>query len=145
MKERSFQVRVPVDARFLRAVRAFFQPLIEEEVGAEEAGRLVLALDEACSNIVKHGCPERTRGDVTVQAVFGARRLTFRVRDFCGAGDVDKIKPRELADLRPGGLGTRFINEIMDRVAYEPEPERPGHMMLVLEKDRGARRKGAEA
>jgi anti-sigma regulatory factor (Ser/Thr protein kinase) len=144
MKDRSFHVRVPVDARFLRAVRSFFQPLIEEVLGAEEAARLVLALDEACSNIVKHGCKERCRGDVTVEAVFGKDALRFSVRDFCADGDVDKIKPRDLADVRPGGLGTHFINEIMDRVAFDPEPERPGRRMLVMEKN-VVRGKGAEA
>ena len=27
-----------------------------------------------------------------------------------------KIKPRELSDVKPGGLGTYFINRIMDEV-----------------------------
>lgn len=140
MKERSFQVRVPVDSRFLKAVRGFFQPLLEAEVGAAEAARLVLALDEACSNLVKHGCPDRADADVTVQALFGAEKLSFRIRDFCADADVAKIKPRELSDVKPGGLGTHFINQIMDRVAFEPEPDRPGRVMLVLEKtpSRGA-------
>jgi anti-sigma regulatory factor (Ser/Thr protein kinase) len=134
MKERSFQVRVPVDSRFLRAIRGFFQPLLEAEVGEAEAGRIVLALDEACSNVVKHGCVERSRGDVVVQATFSRDRMIFRVRDFCADGDVAQIKPRDLAELGDGGLGTHFIREIMDRVAYEPEPGRPGRMTLVLEK-----------
>jgi phosphoserine phosphatase RsbU/P len=144
MKDRTFHVRVPVDARFLRAVRSFFQPLLEEQLDAEAAGRIVLALDEACSNIVKHGCPERAKGDVVVEATFGAKSLRFLIRDFCADGDVEKIKPRDLADVRPGGLGTHFINEIMDRVAFEPEPERPGRRALVMEKHL-TRRKGAEA
>ena len=144
MKERSFQVRVPVDPRFLKAVRAFFQPLLEEEVGAEEAARLILALDEACSNVVRHCCAERAKGDVAVQAVFGRNGLQFRVRDFCPASEVPRIRPRALDDVRPGGLGTHFINEIMDRVAFEPEPERPDRVMLVLEKAR-AGRQGAGA
>jgi phosphoserine phosphatase RsbU/P len=142
MKERSFNVQVPVDARFLRAVRNFFQPLLEQEVGAAEAGRIVLALDEACSNVVRHCRPEREKRLIAVEAVFGSELLRFRVRDFCGAEDVEKIRPRALDDVRPGGLGTHFIKEIMDRVSFEAEPDKPGRMALVLERAR-ARGDGA--
>ena len=34
--------------------------------------------------------------------------------DFAAAVDLDKIKSRDLKDIRPGGLGVHFIAEIMD-------------------------------
>ena len=61
-------------------------------------------------------------------------RARFRIGDFCTPEDLPNIKPRDLSDVRPGGLGTHFIGEIMDRVGYEPEPGRPGRLALVLEK-----------
>ena len=33
------------------------------------------------------------------------------------------IKPRDLSDVRPGGLGVHFIREIMDQVVYDPGGE----------------------
>ena len=38
------------------------------------------------------------------------------------ATDAD-LRPRELHELRPGGLGVRFMRELMDGVAYQPPPE----------------------
>ena len=38
------------------------------------------------------------------------------------AKDED-LRPRELHELRPGGLGVRFMRELMDGVAYRPAPE----------------------
>ena len=31
----------------------------------------------------------------------------------------EKIKPRNLDDVKPGGLGTFFINQIMDSVSFQ--------------------------
>jgi len=38
------------------------------------------------------------------------------------ASDAD-LRPRALDELRPGGLGVRFMRELMDGVAYQPAPE----------------------
>jgi anti-sigma regulatory factor (Ser/Thr protein kinase) len=38
------------------------------------------------------------------------------------ATDAD-LRPRALDELRPGGLGVRFMRELMDGVAYQPAPE----------------------
>src|SRR5262245_11475748 len=54
MKDRTFFVSVPADARFLRAIRSFFQPLLTEVFGDATTQMLILALDEACSNMIKH-------------------------------------------------------------------------------------------
>jgi anti-sigma regulatory factor (Ser/Thr protein kinase) len=32
--------------------------------------------------------------------------------------DVERIVPRDLDEVRPGGLGTHFIRSIMDEVTY---------------------------
>ena len=37
-------------------------------------------------------------------------------------GDAD-LRPRALEELRPGGLGVRFMRESMDSVAYVPAPD----------------------
>jgi anti-sigma regulatory factor (Ser/Thr protein kinase) len=60
--------------------------------------------------------------------------VRLRIGSFCRARDCAAIKPRELQDVRPGGLGTSFIERLMDRVAFEPEPDRPDCVALVLEK-----------
>jgi len=101
-------------------------------VPEEEAGQIVLAVQEAASNFIKHaekaaaGCP------LEVEITIDGRRLTIRIPLFCRKGVEKTILPRPLDQVRPGGLGTHFIQEIMDQVDYEPSPD--GFMTLVLTK-----------
>jgi sigma-B regulation protein RsbU (phosphoserine phosphatase) len=137
MTRLSFQVTTPADARFLKAVRAFLSAILAEFTD-EDGDMLVLALDEACSNLLKHRTAEM-ECPVEVKVEVEGALVRFRVVDFCAAGDVSSIRPRPLKDIRPGGLGTHFIAEIMDRVEFEPDPLREGRMTLLLEKELAAR------
>lgn len=123
----------PAEAQYLKALRGFFQPILEAEY-PEKGSMLVLALDEACSNVVKHRRNALMEGMVHVRATIGGGAIRIEIGDFCGTDDIPNIKPRDLADVRPGGLGTHFIAEIMDSVSFQPEPGFPGRMALVLEK-----------
>ena len=100
---RAFAMSVPADARYLKIIRRFFQPIVEDLFG-EEAGLLLLALDEACSNVVKHRSKNLMGGKVHVRAEVSREKVRFRIGDFCGKDDIPNIKPRELDDVRPGGL-----------------------------------------
>jgi len=134
MDARPFAVSVPAEPRYLKVVRAFFQPILEAPFG-QEANLLLLALDEACSNVVKHRSKSLMGGLIHVRLEVHPKLLRFRIGDFCGSEEVEKIRPRDLEDIRPGGLGTHFISKIMDRVDFEPEPGAPGRMALVIEKN----------
>jgi anti-sigma regulatory factor (Ser/Thr protein kinase) len=50
-------------------------------------------------------------------------RLDVTLRDWGRKVDPASIQPRELSDIRPGGLGVHFIREIMDEAVYDPTPE----------------------
>ncbi len=125
---------VPADTRYLRAIRCFFQPLLDEVFGDAASQMLVLALDEACSNIIKHSDATPMARPIQVQTCLGSKGVRFRLRDFCGESDVPNIKPRDLLALKPGGLGTHFISKIMDRIVFEPDPDHAGRVALVMEK-----------
>ncbi len=133
MTENALSVSVPADAANLGAVRAFFDAALRPLFG-DETDRLVLALDEACSNVVRHRSPAIACRTLDVRAEFTPGAVRFRIGTFCSREDLPSIKPRDLADVRPGGLGTHFIERIMDRVSYEEEPDRPGCLALMLEK-----------
>src|SRR4029079_753821 len=112
-------VSVPADSRFLRAIRSFFQPLLTEVFGDATTQMLILALAEACSNMIKHSCDDLEDKRIEVQSSMGAKGVRFRLPGFCTQADVPNIKPRDLLIPEPGGLGTHFISRIMDRVQFE--------------------------
>ena len=55
-----------------------------------------------------------------------AIRLRFQNKEFIVSLEDDgtpaipeKIKPRNIENIKPGGLGTFFINQIMDSVSFQ--------------------------
>ena len=90
----------------------------------EEAARLVLAVDEAVANVIKHGYDGRLDRPVELDLEGveeeGVRGIRFVVRDFGKQVSPETICGRDLDDVRPGGLGVHIIRTVMDRVAYAP-------------------------
>ncbi len=113
------EIRVTSDPKFLVIIRAMVGQLCELlECSSEEQRKIVLAVDEACANIIKH----TYRGDCcqTIDILCRGNEDTLEiVLQDCGPRlDVKKVVPRKLDELRPGGLGTHFIRSIMDEVSY---------------------------
>ena len=89
----------------------------------ETAGAVVLSVDEALTNIIKHayGGAGDQQIDVELRYVGSpAEALQIRLRDYGPRVDPQQIKSRDLADVRPGGLGVHIISECMDGVEFEP-------------------------
>ena len=124
---------VPSHPKYLYVVRSALYPLVlESGFPKKEAQRIVLAVDEACSNIIRHaysGDPTKT---ITMTVEDEAERFVVRLRDFGRKVERSEIVPRDLKDVRPGGLGTHFINKAFDSVSYDTDGG-PG-TLLTLEK-----------
>jgi anti-sigma regulatory factor (Ser/Thr protein kinase) len=128
---------VPSHPKYLYVVRSALYPiLIDSGFGKKDARRIILAVDEACSNIIKHayeGDPTRT---ITMTVTDDNDRLTVRLRDYGKKVDAAKIAPRELEDVRPGGLGTHFIGTAFDAVTYDTNQEQGTILTLEKKKQR---------
>ena len=124
---------VPSHPKYLYVVRSALYPLIlEAGFPKKEARKVVLAVDEACSNIIRHaysGDPTKT---ITLSVEDDAERFVVQIRDYGRKVEREKIVPRELKDIRPGGLGTHFINLAFDSVNYETDQGQG--TLLTLEK-----------
>lgn len=111
----------------LKSVRARVREAAESSgCGEKVAAELVIAVNEACMNIIQHAYKGDSSGEIILEILNNGDELEFHLKDFAEPVDTSNIKPRALEELRPGGLGTHFIQEIMDDCIY-------GH----LEGDRG--------
>ena len=91
--------------------------------GEEFSEQMVLAINEACMNVIKHGYGFAPGQSFTLRLCIDDDVLVAHLLDNgLPATDAD-LRPRELHELRPGGLGVRFMRELMDGVAYQPPPE----------------------
>jgi serine/threonine-protein kinase RsbW len=77
-----------------------------------------LAVGEAASNAVRHGCREDERKKVRVQSATDGRTLVIEITDPGPGFDPDQIPDPELGELREGGMGIYFMRLSMDEVTY---------------------------
>jgi len=114
----------PARTEDLSAVRAAVREACQRAHCTEEASeQVVLAINEACMNIIKHGYGFAAGQGFTLRMGVDDDVLMVQLLDNGLPAKDDDLRPRELHELRPGGLGVRFMRELMDGVAYRPAPE----------------------
>ena len=130
----SIEIRVLSDPCHLCVVRAAISAAADRG-GLEEPERdkLVLATDEAMSNVIRHGYGGRTDSPIAVTLSKinenGRAGIQVVIEDESGTVDVSRIRRRSLDEVRPGGLGVNIIYDSIDEVDYAP---RPGDVGLRL-------------
>lgn len=122
--------------RLLAPARALLSSLAQR-LGFPEAycGQISLAIDEAVSNVIKHGYDRRPDQRIWISAwhIEGPRPgIRIEVDDLARQVDPESIRSRDLDDIRPGGLGVHIIREVMDECRYEKRPA--GGMKLTMVK-----------
>ena len=122
--DQDFAETTEVLAAVRAAVRAACQRTSHGEPCSEECSeQVVLAINEACMNVIQHGY--RFAGGQHFKlrlAVDDAVLVAYLLDNGLPASDAD-LRPREFDELRPGGLGVRFMRELMDSVAYVEAPQ----------------------
>jgi len=142
--DKSIRVSVPSDPAYLGIVRALVECVARLAGFAEpEVSHVVVALDEACTNIIRHQYEGRRDERIDIEALLDleAGRVQFVLRDYGPVRDPKHFRGRDLADVRPGGLGLHIIRKVMDEVEYSAAPG--GGMLLKLCK-RACRQTGQE-
>ncbi len=95
---------------------------------------MVLAIDEACQNIIRYAYKGTGDGQVELEILYRGGILEFRLQDFAPAVDKDKIKPSRPKELRPGGLGVFLMHEVMDEVGFLPVPPGKGNLLRLAKR-----------
>ena len=114
-------LKFPARAEQMREVRAALRNALDgQEVAPELRDRLVLAVDEACTNIIRHAYSNCDPGTISLRLTRESDMLGFELRDEAPPVDPSRVKPRDLSECRAGGLGVNFIDELMDAWRIEP-------------------------
>lgn len=92
---------------------------------------VVLAIDEACQNIIRHAYCGDSDQEIVLYISCHESELEIQLRDFAPAVSPDCMKPRDLDDIRPGGLGSHLIQEIMDEVSISPSVHGQGNVLRM--------------
>jgi sigma-B regulation protein RsbU (phosphoserine phosphatase) len=133
-RDGAFERRWPARPEELASIRAAVGGAARAMgCGEAMAADVVLAVDEACQNVIRHAY-HGGEGDVIVHLEREADRLIVRLMDFAPAVDAAKIEPRPLDELRPGGLGTHLMRSVMDRVDFLAPPAGIGNLLQMIKR-----------
>ena len=125
-----------VNSSSLKDVRVFCREVFEKlHIQEDLKDELVLAIAEAAQNIVKHAFKNSASPTelMVVQISCENNKLQIAFYDRGTPVDPKKVKHREIDNVKPGGLGTFFIQEIMDAVEFK-DGKKPWINHLVLTK-----------
>ena len=126
----------PVDSASLKEIRNFAREVLaKDEMFSSSKDDVVLAIAEAAQNIVKHAFKNAADANelMVVQISCENNKLQIAFYDRGTPVDPKKVKHREIDNVKPGGLGTFFIQEIMDAVEFK-DGKKPWINHLVLTK-----------
>jgi serine/threonine-protein kinase RsbW len=108
---------------------------------ASEAGiipevieNIILAVDEACTNIIKHAYKSFPEGEITIKIKYTDKKFTIVIIDHGAPFKPETIPDPDLQKYylqhRIGGLGMYLMKSLMDEVKYISVPGKYNQVML---------------
>ncbi len=95
---------------------------------------LVIAVNEACMNVIEHAYKGDSAGEIVLEIHHHRDHIEIVLTDFAPPVDIKTIRARKLEELRPGGLGTHFMAELMDSCVYAHTLDRPGNVLRMIKR-----------
>ena len=124
-----------VSTASLKDVRTFSREVFEKiNLPQDQKDELVLAIAEAAQNIVKHAYKDVTETSDRMEIKISLKDSDLEIGFFDKGKAVipENIQHRKLDDIKPGGLGTFFIKQIMDAAVFKKDQkEWVNHLVLT--------------
>ncbi len=85
-------------------------------------GKIILAVDEACTNIIKHAYKYSNEGNINISVKFADSKFEIAITDEGIHFNPDTIPEPDIKEYykqkKVGGLGVYLIKKLMDEVKY---------------------------
>lgn len=90
--------------------------------GDESIEKIVLAVDEACTNVIKHAYKNSPEGDITINIKASRGKMTVSITDHGSDFDPTSVPEPDIKEYyrkhKVGGLGIYLMRKLMDEVKY---------------------------
>ncbi len=124
------------DASYMAEVRDCVRAFLKDSAfPEEEAAKIVMAIDEACTNIIRHAYVGLAK-PIRLEMKWLRDRTRFVLRDYGRSFQPPTFETKDINPTMPGGLGVFIIGKVFDRVDYAPQAR---GTRLTLEKRLPAR------
>ncbi len=107
----------------LAIIREFVENIARESGFSKEiVSKISLAVDEACTNVIKHAYKFSPDREIKILTQFNDSKLTIRITDSGDKFDPNLIPEPNLKEYhkqkKVGGLGMFLMKKLMDEVQY---------------------------
>jgi phosphoserine phosphatase RsbU/P len=135
-RQKLAEIRFPAKSDQLKRMRNELREIVEQQrcFSADTLHCIVLAVDEACSNIIRHAYGKECDSEILIEVFREPSEMVFRLTDYAVPVDTGVVRPRIVDRLRPGGLGVYLIHKIMDKVAFVDCPAGAGNVLELRKK-----------
>lgn len=133
---KKYQLRIPSQSDNLAIIRDLVTK-IASQVGFnnDEASKIELAVDEACTNVIKHAYGNNSNKTIDILIKIDKEKLIIIVSDKGKGFDPDNVQVPDLNESirsgRKGGLGICLIKTLMDKVDFQIKPGLKNQVKMV--------------
>ncbi len=128
----NIKLSVPSHPRYLQLVRGMMGKIAHIIGFSEDAsGHIILAVDEACSNIIKHSYMNDHKKKIDISVEINEKELKVHITDYGKQCDIRRMQPRNIDALSPGGLGIYIMNQVMDSVKFDCSSPRQNRVTMI--------------
>lgn len=122
-KTEKFNLKIPSVTENLFLIREFIIKIASKAgFDSEIQEQIALAVDEACTNVIKHAHNFDAKRAIDINVVLDSQKMTISIVDKGKGFDVNKLQTPDLEkfakESRHGGLGIYLMKTLMDDVQY---------------------------
>lgn len=135
IKNNSNQIIVKSKTENLSDIRDFVKRTAEEAgIIQDLIDKIMLAVDEACTNIIKHAYKSNPDGEINISISYSNKKFTVKIKDYGTSFEANSIPEPDLQkyyrEKRVGGLGMYLMKTLMDEVKYVSIPGKYNQVLL---------------
>ena len=124
-------IKIKSDPAELKNVRSKIDEFCKTNFTEIDIFKVKLSVDEALQNIIRYAYKmDKTKKIIITIDKISDESLKVKIRDYGIQAPIESIKPRDLEDVKPGGLGVHFIKNSTKKMDYEHQAD--GGTLLTL-------------
>ena len=122
-REKTVHLHINSQTEKLILVRDFISGAARDAGFDEEtASKIMLAVDEACTNIIKHAYEFKPSNDIDIEVTSSEKKFEIIIKHSGKSFDPHAVKSPDMKEYlrkyQRGGLGIHLIRSLMDEVNY---------------------------
>ncbi len=135
-KTKIYRIQISAATENLSIIRGFIQQIAQKAgFDAEQIDQIKLAVDEACTNAIKHAYRFDASKMIDLEIRLSDDQLEIVVTDYGPGFDPSKLDQPDInknaKKAKPGGLGIHLMKTLMDAVDFNIIPGQKTQVHLV--------------